>query len=433
MQTLPSITEVPDGVADLVFVCTPAATNVELLRDAAAKGIRAAFVTSAGYGEASDDGRARQDELVALADELDMLVVGPNGQGVISTPSSMCAQIVAPYPPRGRIGIVSQSGNFVSSFMNYAQISGVGVSRAVSAGNAAQVGVADFLEFFADDPETDVALAYVEGVQRRPRASTSDCGRCANACPVVLVKGGATSSGARAAASHTGSLATDDRVFDGMCRQAGAVRASTIEEAYEAAATFATQPLPAGPGVAIVSTAGGWGVVTADAIARTDLELLSLPDDLDRAARHEAAAAVESQQPDRPGRAARRRTRSPTCSPRSPNIPLSKRSCSSAWVSSRTRDELEREGPFFPDHGLERIVGYHDRQDRRYTTTASELVGSTGQADPHRDGAGGHLTRQRRGGRRHRERALLLSVLEPCGVRLAHLWHRSRWLQRRGL
>src|SRR6185369_9758412 len=104
------------------------------------------------------------DDLVALADELGMIVVGPNGQGLVSTPVSLCAQIVAPYPPAGRIGIVSQSGNFVSSFMNYAIASGVGISRAVSAGNAAQVGIVDFLEFYADDPATDVALAYVEGV-----------------------------------------------------------------------------------------------------------------------------------------------------------------------------------------------------------------------------------------------------------------------------
>src|SRR5690606_31474083 len=122
-----------------------------------------------------------------------------------------------PYPPRGRIGIVSQSGNFVSSFMNYARASGVGVSRAVSAGNAAQVGVVDFLEFYADDPETDVALAYVEGV-RDGRAFYERLRAVCERMPVVLVKGGATSGGARAAASHTGSLATDDRVFDGMCR-----------------------------------------------------------------------------------------------------------------------------------------------------------------------------------------------------------------------
>ena len=160
-----SVKELPDGAIDLVFVCTPASANPGLLRACAAKGVRAAFVTSAGYGEAGDEGRRAEAELVALADELGILLAGPNGQGVVSTPSSLCAQIVAPYPPPGRIGVASQSGNFVSSFMNLALSTGVGMSRAVSAGNAAAVTVADYLDFYADDPATAVGLAYVEGIK----------------------------------------------------------------------------------------------------------------------------------------------------------------------------------------------------------------------------------------------------------------------------
>ena len=193
-----------------------------------------------------------QAELVALADELGIMVVGPNGQGVVSTPANLCAQIVAPYPPPGRIGVASQSGNFVSSFLNYATQTGVGISRAVSAGNAAAVTVADFLDFYADDPATGVGLAYVEGVADG-RAFFERVRGVAARQPLVLVKGGATAGGQRAAASHTGSLATDDRVFDGACRQAGITRAATVEEAFEAAATFATQPLPAGPRTVVVS------------------------------------------------------------------------------------------------------------------------------------------------------------------------------------
>jgi acetyltransferase len=280
IDTVADVDELPAGQADLVFVCTPASANLDLLRKCAAKGVRAAFVTSAGYGEAGERGIEAQRELVALCDELGILLAGPNGQGVISTPSSMCAQIVAPYPPAGTIGIASQSGNFVSSFMNYARHYGVGVSRAVSAGNAAATGVADYLEYYADDPETTVGLAYVEGITDG-RSFFERIDAIGERLPLVLVKGGASAVGARAAASHTGSLATNDRVFDGMVRQAGAVRAATIEEAYEAAATFATQPLPKGPNVAIVSTAGGWGVVTADAISRTPgVSLLPMPDDL---------------------------------------------------------------------------------------------------------------------------------------------------------
>ncbi len=188
--------------------------------------------------------------------------------------------VVAPYPPRGRIGVASQSGNFVSAFQNYAGQTGIGLSRSVSAGNAAATSIADYLEWFADDPETDVGLCYVEGIADG-RDFFERMSAVTRRMPVVVVKGGSTRGGQRAAASHTGSLASDDRVFDGMARQAGMVRAPTIEAAFDAAATFATQPLPGGDGVLVLTTAGGWGVVTADAVtSHPDLSLTALPDDL---------------------------------------------------------------------------------------------------------------------------------------------------------
>ncbi len=427
--TLTSIDDVPAGAADLVFVCTPAATNPELLRAAAARGIRAAFIASGGYGEAGDEGRRRQDELVALADELDLLVVGPNGQGVISTPASLCAQIVAPYPPRGRIGIVSQSGNFVSSFMNYAAWSGVGVSRAVSAGNAAQVGVTDFLEYLADDPETDVALAYVEGVADG-RGFFERLRAVAARMPVVLVKGGATGGGARAAASHTGSLATDDRVFDGMCRQAGVVRAATIEEAFDAAAAFATQPLPAGPNVAVVSTAGGWGVVTADAVSGTDLDLVHLPDDL--------RAALDDELPPRWSRNNPIDLAGGETKDTIPTVLgiVARHRAVDAIVFlgmgiQSNQGRLEHDGPFYPEHGLERIVAFHDRQDHRYTTTASELVSELGKpiltatelavSDPGNAAVRGVAQSGR----------YCFPSSHRAVTALAHLWHYARWRKRR--
>ncbi len=126
--------------------------------------MRAAFVTSAGYAEAGDDGARAQQALVAAAAEAGMLLAGPNGQGLVSTPSQLCAQIVGPYPPAGRIGLASQSGNLASAMMNMAVASGVGISRAISAGNAAMASVADYLEWFGEDAETAVGLAYVEGI-----------------------------------------------------------------------------------------------------------------------------------------------------------------------------------------------------------------------------------------------------------------------------
>ena len=117
--TYRTVEEIPPNKADLVFVCTPVAANIELLRSCAKIGVRAAFVASGGYREAGEEGRRLENELVETAEELGLLLAGPNGQGVISTPVSMCAQIVAPYPPAGRLSVVSQSGNLLSAFLNY--------------------------------------------------------------------------------------------------------------------------------------------------------------------------------------------------------------------------------------------------------------------------------------------------------------------------
>jgi acyl-CoA synthetase (NDP forming) len=378
VPTVPAVADLPDGAIDLVFVCTPAAANADVLRACAAKGVKAAFLTSAGYGEAGEDGRRAEAELVALADELGILLAGPNGQGVVSTPVGLCAQIVAPYPPPGRIAVASQSGNFVSSFMNYARATDVGISRAVSAGNAAAVSVADYLDYYADDPATAVTLAYVEGITDG-RALFDRLAVAAARKPLVLVKGGSTAGGARAAASHTGALAADDKVFDGACRAAGITRATTVEEAFEAAATFATQPAPAGPNVVVLTTAGGWGVVTADAITRDrDLHLLPLPADL--------LAAIDAELPPRwsrnnPVDCAGGETRD--------TIPDVMRAIAThpevhaivylgvGIQSNQAR--MMRTGPFSAAAGVDRIVAYHERQDTRFAEAADELSRLTGK------------------------------------------------------
>jgi acetyltransferase len=430
VETVADVSELPDGCADLVVVCTPAGANIELLRACAARGVRAAFVTSAGYGEAGEKGLEAQRRLVEVADEVGILLAGPNGQGVISTPSSLCAQIVAPYPPRGRIGIASQSGNFVSSFMNYARHYGVGVSRAVSAGNAAAVTVADYLDYYATDLETSVGLAYVEGVTDG-RTFVDELRSVAERMPLVLVKGGASSAGARAAASHTGSLATNDRVFDGACRQAGVVRAATIEEAYEAAATFATQPLPKGPNVCVVSTAGGWGVVTADAISRTPgLQLLPMPDDLRDALDRELPPRWSRNNPiDMAG--GETKDTIPAVLEIAARHPAVDAVVFLGMGIQGNQGKLEREGPFYPDHGLERIVAYHERQDRRFTQTASALAEDTGKpiltatelaiTDPTNPAVRG----VRDSGK------LCYGSANRAVTALGHLWRYARWRQRR--
>ncbi len=378
VQTTDDISTLPADAIDLVFVCTPARSNPDTLRACAAKGITAAFLTSAGYGEAGEEGRAAELELVELADELGMLLAGPNGQGVVSTPAKLCAQIVAPYPPAGRIGVASQSGNFVSSFLNLARSSGVGISRAVSAGNAAAVSVADYLDFYADDDATAVGLAYIEGITDGAGLMRR-LGEAAARKPLVLLKGGATAGGARAAASHTGALAADDKIFDGACKAVGITRAMSVEEAFEAAATFATQPPPSGPRVVVLTTAGGWGVVTADAITRDpDLELLALPDDLrDAIDEHLPARWSRNNPVDCAG--GETRDTIPTVMGLIADHPEVDAIVYLGLGIQSNQARLIREGGFYPDHGLERIVEYHERQDRRFADTAAGLSERTGK------------------------------------------------------
>lgn len=376
-DTFRSVLDVPKGRADLVFVCTPSTANHDILRSAADRGVSAAFVASAGYGESDAEGRRAQDALVELADELGILLVGPNGQGVVSTPSSMCAQIVAPMPPRGAIGVASQSGNFVSSFLNLSRLSGVGVSRAVSVGNAASVGVIDMLEYFADDSETRVGLVYVEGVVDG-RDFADRLSAVCERMPVVVLKGGSSALGAQAAASHTGSLASDDRVFEGMCRQAGAVRARSVHEAFDIAAVLATEPPMRGARLAIVTTVGGWGVLAADTLAATDLELAPIADDL--------RATLDSLLPPRWSRGnpidlAGGETRD--------TVPAVLEAVAAhpdvdavlllgAGIQSN-QGRFERDGGFHPDFGLDRIVAFHERQDRRYIEAARACITATGK------------------------------------------------------
>jgi acetyltransferase len=292
--------------------------------------------------------------------------------------------------------------------------------------------VADDLDCYAADDATAVSLAYVEGVADG-RALYERLVDVARRKPVVLVKGGTTAGGQRAAASHTGSLASDDRVFDGMCRQAGITRAASIEEAFEAAATFATQPLPRGPRTAVLTTAGGWGVVTADAIVRSGtLELVPLPDDL--------RATIDEKLPPR----------------WSHNNPID-------FAGGETRDtipevmelvarhpdvdaivylglgiqsnqaRLMRDSAFYPDHGLERIVAYHERQDARFAQAAADVSDATGKpiltatelaiASPDNPGP----ATVRATGR------LCYASANRAVAALAHMWRDARFRMARGL
>lgn len=377
VPTVLSVDELPDGAADLVLVCTPHSVNVELLHACGRKGVKAAFVAAAGYAEAGEEGQRWELELIEAAEEAGILLAGPNGQGLVSTPAQLCAQIVAPFPPAGSIGVASQSGNLSSAFMNYAKQTGVGLSRAVSVGNGPVVTVLDYLDYYAQDEATSTCLAYMESVPdaehfiARVKAITARK-------PLVVLKGGVTAAGQRAATSHTGALASDDVVFSAACRQAGITRVDSVEEAFEVAATFATQPLPTGPNVVVLTTAGGVGVLTADAIAETSLRLVPLADDL--------RAGIDALLPPRwsknnPVDTAAGETRD--------TVPaLMQLIAEHEFVDAMiflgigiqsNQGEMMKTGEFYPEHGLERIVEYHERQDRRYAEAAASISEATGK------------------------------------------------------
>ena len=378
VQTVADLSELPVGVIDLAFFCTPASSNEALLKQCAELGIKSAFIASAGYRESGEAGELAEASLLRLANSLGMLIAGPNGQGVVSTPSSLCLQIVAPYPPPGGISVASQSGNFVSSFLNYSQQSGVGIARAISAGNATQISIENFLHYFASDDETKVALTYIENVGDG-EALLKAMKHITAVKPLVVLKGGATAAGSKAAQSHTGAMASNDRVFLGASRSAGAIKVSSVEGAFDTAATFATQPLPRGKRVAVLTTVGGWGVVTADAIAREGvLDLVELSDDL--------MAQLSALLPPRWSRnnpidCAGGETRDTVTEIM--DIVAGHESIDAVIFLGigiqSNQAKMMKAGKFYPDNGLERIVAYHEKQDERYALTAQEVSRKLGK------------------------------------------------------
>jgi acetyltransferase len=274
----PDLAAVP-GTVDLAVVAVPARAVVEVVRQAGEAGVGAVVVVSAGFAERGARGRQRERELADVAAEYDLPVVGPNCVGVISTPVGLNVTFAAGDPPSGSVSLLSQSGAVIAAVLGRAGRTGVGFRHVVSLGNEAVLDEVDFLAAWADDPGTDVVLAYVEDVEdgrefvETAREVTTDTA-------VVALKAGRTAAGAAAAASHTGSIAGSDRAYEAGFAQGGVYRAHSLEEAFDVAAPLSGQPLPAGDAVAVVTNGGGPGVLAADAVADSWLDLVEFGPDL---------------------------------------------------------------------------------------------------------------------------------------------------------
>jgi acetyltransferase len=273
------------GDVDLAVIITPPRFVLGSLRDCIEKGVGSVFVITAGFSEVGEEGREIEAKMAEMASEASIALGGPNGQGITCTQSKLCAQMYPIMPPSGGISLITQSGNIGVTMAHMALYHSIGFSKIISAGNEAAATTPHYLDYLAEDPDTSVVMMYLEGASDG-RHLLAAMERAARKKPVVVLKSGHTAQGARAAVSHTGSLAGSDRVYGGAFRQSGAVRVRSLEDLFDTAATFATQELPRSNRVGMVTVGGGWGVLGADAAGAEGLDLPSLPpqvfDTLDR-------------------------------------------------------------------------------------------------------------------------------------------------------
>jgi acetyl coenzyme A synthetase (ADP forming)-like protein len=270
------VADIP-GAVDLAVIAVPSDRVLEAVDDCLAKGVRGICVISAGFSESGPEGRAREAALVERIREAGCRLVGPNCMGLLNTdPAFRLNATFSPvYPPSGGVAMSTQSGALGLAILDYARRLNIGISSFVSVGNKADVSGNDLIQYWAEDPNTSVILLYLESFGN-PKKFSEIARRVARSKPIVCVKAGRSTAGARAASSHTGALASSDAVVDALFRQAGIIRTDTLEELFDVAPLLAHQPVPRGRRVAILTNAGGPGILAADACEARGLELPAL-------------------------------------------------------------------------------------------------------------------------------------------------------------
>ena len=269
-----SIAEIPETV-DVAVISVPGAAVLEAADEALRAGTRALVVISAGFAETGSEGAARQEELLALVRSHGARLIGPNCLGIAAAGPSLNATFAARGAPAGNIGFSSQSGALGVALLEAAESRGLGLSAFVSIGNKADVSTNDLLEWWEDDDATALVLMYVESFGN-PRRFGRLARRVARRKPILALKSGTSASGRRAASSHTAALAGSEAAVNALFRQAGVIRAGSLEELVDVAALLSTQPEPRGRSVAVLTNAGGLGILCADACEAAGLELATL-------------------------------------------------------------------------------------------------------------------------------------------------------------
>ncbi len=270
-RSLSDIKEVPEQIV----VAVPAHSAVAVVKEAAKLGVGSAVILSAGFREAGPEGLRLEDELKEIVRESGIRIIGPNCLGIINTGNNLNATFAKGTIPKGRVSFFSQSGALGIAILDWAIGNWwrwIGFSKFVSLGNKVDLNEIDFLEYFMDDPETDLILGYIEDVTDG-RRFLEIARRATKIKPVILIKSGGTGAGARAASSHTGALAGSEVAFNSAFRQTGIIRAGGIEELFDLTLAFSGKRLPHGKRLLIVTNAGGPGILAADTAEREGLEL----------------------------------------------------------------------------------------------------------------------------------------------------------------
>ncbi len=270
LKAYTSLLEVPFPV-DLAIIVIPAPFVPQAMRECGEKRVKAIVVISGGFSEVDEEGEALEKEVLEIAEEAGIRVVGPNCQGINNTHVGLCAT----WPLikcKGGISLITQSGTLGAAFSCWAEEEGIGISKCVNLGNKADLNELDFLRYFGEDKESRVIAFYIEGVSdgRKFMDIASDISKRK---PLIALKGGRSPAGSRAVFSHTGSMAGSDAVFDAVFKQTGVIRAKSLEEFYDFAKVLAYLPLPEGRGVFIVTSTGGSGILAADACEDAGLTL----------------------------------------------------------------------------------------------------------------------------------------------------------------
>jgi acetyl coenzyme A synthetase (ADP forming)-like protein len=267
------VSDIPGGV-DLAIIVVPANEVLAAVDDCISKNLRGICVISAGFSECDRDGRAREAMLVERVRHAGCRLIGPNCMGLLNTdPAVRLNATFSPvYPPRGTVAMSTQSGALGLAILDYAKRLDIGISSFVSVGNKADVSGNDLIQYWAEDSNTSVILLYLESFGN-PKKFSEIARRVGRTKPIVAVKAGRSTAGSRAAASHTGALASNDVVVDALFRQAGVIRTERLEEMFDVAALLAHQPIPRGSRVAILTNAGGPGILAADACEANGLQL----------------------------------------------------------------------------------------------------------------------------------------------------------------